>query len=67
MASSLVLVAALLRAAVATITVNDPSDTILPKDWAADDAILADYDIPFISSQPRDCMKSHIARNEQLG
>ncbi|KAH6989296.1 hypothetical protein BKA56DRAFT_710686 [Ilyonectria sp. MPI-CAGE-AT-0026] len=54
MASSLVLVAALLRAAVATITVNDPSDTILPKDWAADDAILADYDIPFISSQPRD-------------
>ncbi|KAF7546006.1 hypothetical protein G7Z17_g8740 [Cylindrodendrum hubeiense] len=53
MASSLVLFA-LLRAAVATITVNDPSDTILPSDWADDNALLADYDIAFISTQPRD-------------
>jgi hypothetical protein len=60
MASYLVL-AALMRAVAATVTVNDPSDTILPKDWAADDAILADYDIPFISSQPRDSKSNHLA------
>ncbi|KAJ3523057.1 hypothetical protein NM208_g12599 [Fusarium decemcellulare] len=53
MVSYLVL-AALMRTIAATVTVNDPSDTILPKDWAADDALLADYNIPFISAQPRD-------------
>lgn len=53
MATYLVL-AALLRAVAATVTVNDPSDIIPPSAWAADDALKADYDIPFISSQPRD-------------
>jgi len=28
-----------------TITVTDPSDVIKPSDWAADNAILADYNV----------------------
>jgi hypothetical protein len=31
--------------AVATITITDPSDTINPANWAADNALLADYNI----------------------
>ncbi|KAH7163508.1 hypothetical protein B0J13DRAFT_492171 [Dactylonectria estremocensis] len=54
MAPSYLVLAALARAAVATITVSDPSDVILPSDWVEDDALLADYDIPFLNGQPRD-------------
>jgi hypothetical protein len=31
--------------AVATFTITDPSDTINPANWAADNALLADYNI----------------------
>jgi hypothetical protein len=31
--------------ATATITITDPSDTINPANWAADNALLADYNI----------------------
>ncbi|KAK7415153.1 hypothetical protein QQX98_006097 [Neonectria punicea] len=58
MASYLVF-AALLRAAAATVTVNDPSDIISPSDWAKDNAILADYNIPFIESQPSDLKSAY--------
>lgn len=39
-------------AVLATLTINDPSDTIFPQSWATDNAIVPDYNIPFISQQP---------------
>ncbi|KAH7114940.1 hypothetical protein B0J13DRAFT_655671 [Dactylonectria estremocensis] len=54
MAPSYLVLAALVRAAVASITIEDPSDVILPSDWAADDALWADYDISPLNGQPRD-------------
>lgn len=66
MASYLVF-AALLHAAAATVTVNDPSDIIPPSNWAKDNAILADYDIPFIESQPSDRMSTHISLISPVG
>lgn len=48
------LLALLSPVALAAITVKDPSDVIDPEDWAADNAVYADYDFPFIQTQPRD-------------
>lgn len=38
----------------AAISVQDPSDVIPPTAWAADNAIVPDYNVPFIAVQPRD-------------
>ena len=38
----------------ASLTVSDPSDVITPDAWAADNAIVPDYNVPFISQQPSD-------------
>lgn len=35
----------------ATITVQDPSDTINPANWAADNARKANYSVPFVAYQ----------------
>ena len=39
-------------AALASITIVDPSNVINPELWTADNAIVPDYDVPFVSSQP---------------
>lgn len=38
--------------ALASVTIEDPSDVIDPKWWAADNAIIPDYNIPFVEVQP---------------
>lgn len=48
-----------LQTAYASITIEDPSDVIDPQDWAADNAIVPDYNVPFPESQPSDSM-SHV-------
>lgn len=48
------------RAAFASITIQDPSDVIDPQDWAADNALFADYDIAFIETQPSDRKSSSL-------
>lgn len=40
----------------AHITIEDPSDVIDPQDWAVDNAIIPDYNVPFLESQPSDSM-----------
>lgn len=35
--------------ATGTIVITDPSDVINPSDWAADDALLADYNVDYVS------------------
>ncbi|KAI4592351.1 hypothetical protein KJ359_011291 [Pestalotiopsis sp. 9143b] len=41
-------------ASLASITIEDPSDVIDPADWAADNALDADYNVPFPDTQPSD-------------
>lgn len=48
------LLALLSPVALAAVVVQDPSDIIDPEDWASDNAQIADYDIPFIQTQPTD-------------
>jgi hypothetical protein len=36
----------------AKVSVSDPSDIISPLLWTADNAIIPDYNVPFISVQP---------------
>lgn len=36
----------------ASITIEDPSDVIDPQLWAADNAIIPDYNVPFEEFQP---------------
>jgi hypothetical protein len=38
--------------AFASVSIVDPSDVISPSLWAADNAIVPDYNVPFISVQP---------------
>lgn len=40
--------------ALASITIEDPSDVIEPKWWTKDNALLADYNIAMVSTQPSD-------------
>jgi hypothetical protein len=40
--------------ALASITIEDPEDVINPAFWKADNAIVPDYDIAMISTQPSD-------------
>lgn len=42
------------RAALASVTVEDPSDVIPASDWADDNAIIPDYNVPFLEYQPSD-------------
>lgn len=44
------------RAAFASVTLGDPSDVIPASDWAADNAIIPDYNVPFLEYQPSDSM-----------
>jgi hypothetical protein len=39
-------------AAAAVVSLTDPSDVIPPSLWAADNAIVPNYSVPFISVQP---------------
>ncbi|CAK7232873.1 hypothetical protein SCUCBS95973_008405 [Sporothrix curviconia] len=61
--SSLFSLLALPAVALATFTVNDPSDVIPPSDWAADNAIVPDYNTPFISVQPSDILAAYVFEN----
>ncbi|CAI7604755.1 unnamed protein product [Penicillium pancosmium] len=45
--------------ALASVTIEDPSDVIDPKWWAADNAIIPDYNIPFVEVQPSDIVATH--------
>src|SRR5258707_12533411 len=38
--------------ALAKVSISDPSDVISPLLWTADNAIIPDYNVPFISVQP---------------
>jgi len=38
--------------ALASVSLTDPSDLLSPSIWAADNAIVPDYSVPFISVQP---------------
>ena len=42
----------LLGPAFAVISISDPSDVISPDLWIADNAIVPNYSVPFISVQP---------------
>lgn len=42
------------RAALASVTLGDPSDVIPASDWADDNAIIPDYNVPFLEYQPSD-------------
>ncbi|PVH88946.1 hypothetical protein DL98DRAFT_544016 [Cadophora sp. DSE1049] len=42
------------NAALAAVSISDPSDIIDPAQWAADDAIIPDYNVPFLDTQPTD-------------
>lgn len=42
----------IVRAALASVTIEDPSDIVPASDWAADNAIVPDYDVPFPAYQP---------------
>lgn len=42
------------RAALASVTLGDPSDVIPASDWAEDNAIVPDYNVPFLEYQPSD-------------
>lgn len=48
-----------LQSALASITLEDPSDVISPSDWETDNALLVDYDIAFIEVQPIPSMSTH--------
>ncbi|CAK7212524.1 hypothetical protein SEUCBS140593_001532 [Sporothrix eucalyptigena] len=61
--SSLVAFLALPAVALASLTVADPSDVISPSDWAADNAIVPDYNTPFISVQPSDILAAYYFEN----
>lgn len=52
--------------ALASITIEDPSDVIRPSLWKADNAIVPDYDIDMISTQPS-ASKCSIDRNQVKG
>lgn len=50
---ALVLALSLLSGGVlGSITVCDPSNVIPPVEWASDNALSANYNIPFVSTQP---------------
>ncbi|KAI0133483.1 hypothetical protein BJ170DRAFT_164081 [Xylariales sp. AK1849] len=64
MASYLLLIAIKCAFAVASIIVEDPSDVIDPADWAADNALIADYSVPFLSAQPSPIEAAYVFDSE---
>lgn len=50
--------------ALASVTIEDPSDVIDPSWWTADNAIIPDYNIPFPEVQPSDS-RSPFSENKQ--
>ena len=38
----------------ASLTIQGPDDVILPSEWASDNAIVEDYNVPFLSAPPSD-------------
>lgn len=50
----------LLGAAYAAVSVTDPSDVIPPQQWAADNAIVPDYNVPFLSFQPSPILAPYV-------
>lgn len=49
--------------ALASLTISDPSDVISPSHWTADNAIVPDYNVPFISVQPSDIIAAYYFEN----
>lgn len=50
--------------ALAAVTTQDPSDIIDLQQWASDNDLVADCDVPFPSNgQPKDCEYPKIARD----
>ncbi|KAJ0122512.1 hypothetical protein J7T55_003025 [Diaporthe amygdali] len=47
------------RVALASVTLEDPSDVIPASDWAADNAIIPDYNVPFLDYQPSDIVAAN--------
>ncbi|KAI1866827.1 uncharacterized protein JN550_007374 [Neoarthrinium moseri] len=50
----------------AAVSISDPSDVINPADWAADNALLADYNVAFVETQPSDVKAVHIYSSEAV-
>jgi hypothetical protein len=49
----------LANAALAALSITDPSDVINPDLWAADNALGSDYTVPFLASQPSDLQSTY--------
>lgn len=54
------------RAALASVTLGDPSDVIPASDWAADNAIIPDYNVPFLEYQPSDSESPYLLASYRL-
>ena len=51
------------NATLAALSISDPSDIINPSEWASDNAIIPDYNVPFLSIQPTDIVAIHTITN----
>ncbi|KUI70837.1 hypothetical protein VM1G_06180 [Cytospora mali] len=54
-----------MRTALAAVALQDPSDIIPASAWAADNALIADYNIPMPASQPSDILAKHVFKENQ--
>ncbi|KUI63055.1 hypothetical protein VP1G_10180 [Cytospora mali] len=54
-----------MRTALAAVSLQDPSDVIPASAWAADNALIADYNIPLPKSQPSDVLAKHVFKGNQ--
>jgi hypothetical protein len=43
----------------AKVSISDPSDVISPLLWTADNAIIPDYNVPFVSVQPENLLAAY--------
>lgn len=50
--ASVLVVLAFSAIVLASLTVEEPSDVIPESSWSADNAIIPDYDVAYISVQP---------------
>ncbi|KUJ23658.1 uncharacterized protein LY89DRAFT_755618 [Mollisia scopiformis] len=53
----------LVGTSLAAVSVTDPSDIISPSLWAADNAIIPDYNVSFISVQPNPIVAAYTVTN----
>ncbi|KAH7409431.1 hypothetical protein BKA64DRAFT_774156 [Cadophora sp. MPI-SDFR-AT-0126] len=51
------------NAALAAVSISDPSDIIDPALWTADNAIIPDYNVPFLEIQPTDIEAAYTIAN----